>query len=162
MAHRQGGHKTKGLVFPSNWTGKWLYRAIINTPKWQINAVLNSYKYNEWISFESTYLNGLKLPERSDPETNYIRSVLVGVKVSQASKDYENMMNKVPLEDKVELLKDELQTPIVGDMIRTLTTFVAPMPMEREGVNPQSVVSVEFPEVKIKEKGEKTPVIING
>jgi hypothetical protein len=160
MAHRQGGHKTKGLVFPSNWTGKWLFRAIINTPKWQINSVLNSYKYNEWISFESTYLNGLKLPEKSDPETNYIRSVLVGVKVSQASKDYENMMNKVPLEDKVELLKDELQTPIVGDMIRTLTTFVAPM--ANEGVNPESVVNVEFPEVKIKEKGAKTPVIING
>jgi len=123
---------------------------------------LNSYKYNEWISFESTYLNGLKLPERSDPETNYIRSVLVGVKVSQASKDYENMMNKVPLEDKVELLKDELQTPIVGDMIRTLTTFVAPMPMEREGVNPESVVRVEFPKTTIKERGGKTPVIING
>jgi hypothetical protein len=162
MAHRQGGHKTKNLVFPSNWTGKWLYRAIINTPKWQINSVLNSYKYNEWISFESTYLNGLKLPERSDPETNYIRSVLVGVKVSQASKDYENMMNKVPLEDKVELLKDELATPIVGDMIRTLTTFVAPMPMTEQGINPESVVNVEFPEVKIKEKGAKTPVIING
>jgi hypothetical protein len=99
-------------------------------------------------------LNGLKLPEKSDPETNYIRSVLVGVKVSQASKDYENMMNKVPLEDKVELLKDELQTPIVGDMIRTLTTFVVP---ERPEQMP-NIVNVEFPETTIKEKGREIPV----
>ena len=154
MARKQGGHKTNKLVFPSNWTGKWLYRAIINTPKWQINAVLNSYKFNEWISFESTYLNGLKLPERTDPETNYIRSVIVGVKVSQASKDYKNMMNKVPLEDKVELLKEELQTPIVGDMIRTLTSFVAPMPAP----SAPNVVSVEMPQTTIKEEGKEIPV----
>jgi hypothetical protein len=154
MAHKQGGHKTKGLVFPSNWTGKWLYRAIINTPKWQINSVLNSYKYNQWISFESTYLNGLKLPEKQSPEENWMRSAIVGIKVSQASKDYEQMMNKVPLEDKVELLKDELATPIVGDMIRTLTTFVAPMPRQNQG----SMVNVEFPEVTIKERGKEIPV----
>lgn len=126
-----------------------------------MNAILNSYKYNEWISFESTYLNGLRLPEKSDPETNYLRSVLVGVKVSQASKDYEQMMNKVPLEEKIELLRDELETPIIGDMIKTLTTFVAPMPMGKsEGANPYSVVNVEYPNVTIREKGEKTPVII--
>jgi hypothetical protein len=154
MAHKQGGHKTKGLVFPSNWTGKWLYRAIINTPKWQINSVLNSYKYNQWISFESTYLNGLKLPEKQSPEENWLRSAIVGIKVSQAGKDYEQMMNKVPLEDKVQLLKDELATPIVGDMIRTLTTFVVPMQMQNQG----SMVNVEFPEVTIKEKGKEIPV----
>jgi hypothetical protein len=158
MAHKQGGHKTKGLVFPSNWTGKWLYRAIINTPKWQINAVLNSYKFNEWIAFESTYLNGLRLPERTSPEENYIRSVLVGIKVSQASTDYEQMMNKVPLEEKVELLKEELQTPIVGDMIRTLTTFVAPTPAPMM----PNVVKVETPEVSIKEKGKEIPVEVIG
>jgi len=158
MARKEGGHKTKVLVFPSNWTGKWLYRAIINTPKWQINAVLNSYKYNEWIAFESTYLNGLRLPERTSPEENYIRSVLVGIKVSQASKDYEQMMNKVPLEEKVDLLKEELQTPIVGDMIRTLTSFVAPVPTP----SPMSAVKVETPQVKIKEKGTEIPVEVVG
>jgi len=158
MTHRQGGHKTNKLVFPSNWTGKWLYRTIINTPKWQINSVLGSYKYDQWTSFESTYLNGLKLPERTSPEENYLRSVIVGIKVSQASKDYKNMMNEVPLEDKIELLKDELSTPIVGDMIRTLTTFVAPIPSPRQEL--PNVVNVEFPETKIEEKGKMVPVQI--
>jgi hypothetical protein len=160
MVHRQGGHKTTKLVFPSNWTGKWLFRAIINTPKWQINSVLNSYKYNQWISFESTYLNGLQLPEKTSPEENWIRSVIVGMKVSQASKDYEQMMNKVPLEDKVELLKSELATPIIGDMIRSLTTFVAPMPSPME--EKPNLVKVEFPKTQIKEVGKMTPVIVNG
>jgi hypothetical protein len=82
------------------------------------------------------------------------------MKVSQASKDYENMMNKVPLEDKVELLRDELATPIVGDMIRTLTTFVAPMPSPK--VEKPSVVKVEFPKTEIKEVGKMNPVIVNG
>jgi len=154
MSKKQGGHKTKNLVFPANWSGKWLYRAVINTPKWQINSVLNSYKFNQWITFESTYLNGMRLPEKADPNTNYIRSVLVGIKVSQASKDYQQMMNEVPLEEKVELLRNELATPIVGDMIRTLTTFTSPLPSEREG----SIVNVEFPKTTIKEKGKEIPV----
>jgi len=157
MAHREGGHKTKGLVFPSNWTGKWLYRAVVNTPKWQINSVLNSYKFNQWIGFESTYLNGLRLPEKTSPEKNFIRSVMVGVKVSQAGKDYEESLNKVPLEDKVQLLKDELATPIVGDMIRSMTQFTAPMvPMGTP--SPYSVVNEELPMVQIKEKGSRVPV----
>jgi len=154
MARKQGGHKTKGLVFPSNWTGKWLYRAIINTPKWQINSVLNSYKFNEWIAFESTYLNGLRLPERTNAEDNWIRSMIVGIKVSQASKDYEQMMNKVPLEEKVDLLKEELATPIVGDMIRTLTSFVAPAPAP----TPANVVKVEMPQTTVEEEGKEIPV----
>ena len=158
MARKQGGHKTKVLVFPSNWTGKWLYRAVINTPKWQINSVLNSYKFNEWIAFESTYLNGLRLPERTSAEENYIRSVIVGIKVSQASKDYEQMMNKVPLEEKVDLLKEELATPIVGDMIRTLTNFVAPAPAQPM----PNVVKVETPQVSIREKGREIPVEVVG
>jgi len=157
MVHRQGGHKTKTLVFPSNWTGKWLYRAIVNTPKWQINAVLNSYKYNQWIAFESTYLNGLRLPERTNPEENFIRSVMVGIKVSQAGKDYEESLNKVPLEDKVQLLKDELATPIVGDMIRTVTQFASPMPIG-QGITPYSEANVELPKVEIMEKGSRVPV----
>jgi len=150
MAHKEGGHKTKGLVFPSNWTGKWIYRAVINTPKWQINSVLNSYKFNEWISFESTYLNGLRLPERTSPEDNYVRSMLVGVKVSQASKDFNSTLNKVPLEEKVQLLKEELSVPIVGDMIRNITQFTAPVPVEAPA---PSMVSVNFPETEIKERG---------
>jgi len=150
MAHKEGGHKTKGLVFPSNWTGKWLYRAIINTPKWQINSILNSYKFNEWIAFESTYLNGLRLPERVSPETDWIRSAIVGVKVSQASQDYEATLNKVPLEEKVDLLKEELSVPIVGDMIRNLTQFNMPMPAMAPS---PSMVSVKLPETQVKESG---------
>jgi len=155
MAHKQGGHRTNRLAFPSNWTGKWLYRAIINVPRWQINSVLNSYKFNQWIAIESTYLNGLRLPDKESPETNYIRSALVGIKVSQASKDYEQMMNEVPLEEKIQLLKDEISTPIVGDMIKTLTSFTAPMPMRESG---SSIVDVEFPQTEIKERGKEIPV----
>jgi len=150
MAHKQGGHKTKGLVFPSNWTGKWIFKAIVNTPKWQINAVLNSYKYNEWISFESTYLNGLRLPEKTNPEENWIRSAFVGIKVSEASKAYDSMQNKVPLDEKVDLLKEELSVPIVGDMIRNITQFTAPVPVEAPA---PSMVSVNLPETEVKEKG---------
>jgi len=151
MSKKQGGHKSNKLVFPGNWTGKWLYRAIINVPKWQINSVLNSYKFNQWIALESTYLNGLTLPDKVDPENNYIRSVIVGIKVSQASADYQQIMNEVPLEEKVQLLKDELATPIIGDMINTLTTFVAPVPKEQEA-KPVSIVDVQFPKTKIKEE----------
>ena len=39
-------------------------------------------------------------------------------------------------------------------MIRTLTTFVAPMQMQNQG----SMVNVEFPEVTIKERGKEIPV----
>ena len=61
------------------------------------------------------------------------------------------MMNQVPLEEKVQLLKDELATPIIGDMINTLTTFVAPMPKEKEA-QPVSIVDVQFPKTKIKQE----------
>lgn len=158
MAHKQGGYRSKTLIFPNNWTGKWLYHAIINTPKWQINSILNSYKFAEWVGFESTYLNGLRLPERSSPEENYIRSVMVGVKVSQASREYNSMMNKVGLEDKVELLKDELEAPVLGDMIKSLTQAVVPSPTNN--ITPLSLTKVETPEITVKEKGKEIPVEI--
>jgi hypothetical protein len=64
-------------------------------------------------------------------------------------------MNKVPLEDKVSLLKEELAMPIVGDMIRNVTQFVMPTP----SMTPSpSMVSVEFPQEKIEEKGKLIPV----
>jgi len=157
MGHRQGGHRTKSLVFPSNWSGKWLFRAIINTPKWQINSILNSYKFSEWIGYLSSYLNGLKLPDRTSPEENYVRSVVVGIKVSQASKDYQNAMNKIPVEDKVRLLKDEIETPIVGDMIKTLTEATLPSTLN---VSPVSLVNVKSPQETVEEKGKEIPVEI--
>lgn len=161
MTHRQGGHRTKGLVFPSNWTGKWLYRAVINTPKWQLQSILNSYKFNQWIAFESMALNGLQLSPRVDPETNFVRSIEVGIAVSQAGKDYEAIPHKVPLEEKVELLKEELETPIIGDMIKQMTEAnIAPM-MEPTTPPPYHVELVE-PNVKVSESGEKLPVITVG
>ncbi len=156
MAHKEGGHRTPVLSFPSNWTGKWVYRAIINTPKWQLNSVLNSYKFNEWIGFESTYLNGLRLSERTDPETNYIRSIEVGIAVSRASQEYEKTFHKVPLEDKVKLLKEELEVPIVGDMIRSMVQANLPMPTPMPA---PEMVELKAPEVEIAEKGEKVPSI---
>lgn len=167
MAHREGGHRTKGLVFPSNWTGKWLYRAIINTPKWQLHSVLNSYKYNQWIAFESMALNGLQLSPRTSPENNYIRSIEVGIAVSQASKQYQSVPHKVPLEDKVRLLKEELEVPIVGDMVRTLTQAVLPAPMSVMYPNVAEVktqVGEEGKEIpiEVKEEGKEIPVMALG
>lgn len=163
MSHKQGGHKTKGLVFPSNWVGKWLYRAIINTPKWQLNSVLNSYKYNQWIAFESMKLNGLQLSPRTSPEMNYIRSIEVGIAVSEASKQYESVPHKVPLEDKVKLLKEELEVPIIGDMVRTMTQAVLPAPMAPMAPNVAEVKEEgkEIP-IEVKEEGKEIPVMALG
>ncbi|ABP73425.1 hypothetical protein [Acidianus bottle-shaped virus] len=167
MSHKQGGHKTKGLVFPSNWTGKWLYRAIINTPKWQLNSVLNSYKFNQWIAFESMQLNGLQLSPRVSPETNFIRSVEVGIAVSEAGKQYESVPHKVPLEDKVRLLKEELEVPIIGDMVRSMTQAVLPGPMPvmypntAEVETPVEIKGKEIP-IEFKEEGKEIPVMAVG
>ena len=154
MAHRQGGHRSKTLVFPSNWTSKWLYRAIINTPKWQTNAVLNSYKFGQWIAFESSALNGLRLPERISPEFNFVRSIVVGVKVSQAGKEYENMMNKESLEQMVENLQNLTTMPVVGDMIRNMTEANLPMVTPTEPVSSEKVV-IPAPKPKPEEKEEE-------
>lgn len=156
MAHKQGGHKTKGLSFPSNWTGKWLFRAITATPKWQLDSILNSYKFNQWIAFESMALNGLQLSPRVSPEYNYIRSAEVGIAVSLASDMYEQVPHKVPLEDKVKLLKEELEVPIVGDMIKQMTEAVLPEPTPVVAPN---VVELKEPNVEYKEAGEKIPAI---
>lgn len=156
MAHKPGGHKTKGLSFPANWTGKWLYRALINTPKWQLNSILNSYKFNQWIAFESMALNGLQLSPRVSPETNYIRSIEVGIAVSEASKQYEAIPHKVRLEEKVKLLKEELEVPIIGDMIRQLTEATLPTPVAPPA---PYQVEVKAPNVELKEEGEEVPSI---
>lgn len=160
MPHKPGGHKTKGLSFPSNWTGKWIFRAIINTPKWQLQSILNSYKFNDWIAFESMKLNGLQLSPKTSPEMNYLRSVEVGIAVSQASKEYESVPHKVPLEDKIKLLKEELEVPIVGDMVRTLTQAMLPAPMAPVMQNVAEVKGEgkEIP-IEFKEEGEEIPSI---
>lgn len=163
MSHKQGGHKTKSLVFPANWVGKWLYRAIVNTPKWQLNSILNSYKFNEWIAFESMALNGLQLSPRTSPETNYVRSIEVGLAVSEASKQYETLPHKVPLEEKVKLLKEELETPIIGDMIRSMTQAVLPVPAPTMAPNVVELKEEgkEIP-IEIKEEGNEIPVFVTG
>ena len=156
MAHKQGGHKSKTLVFPANWTSKWLYRAITNTPKWQTNAVLNSYKFNQWITFESSALNGLRLPERVSPEMNFIRSVVVGIKVSQASKQYEAIMNKETMEQMAENLENIVSMPIVGDMIKNMTKATIPAP---EVTAPVSEETVAIPTAKPRPEKEEEVII---
>ena len=154
MSHKQGGHRSKVLVFPSNWTSKWLYRAIIHTPKWQTNAILNSYKFGQWIAFESSALNGLRLPERISPEVNFVRSIVVGIKVSQASKQYENMMNKESIEQMVENLQNLTSMPIVGDMIRNMTEANLPTVTETAPVSSEKV-TIPAPKPKPEEKEEE-------
>lgn len=136
MAHRQGGHKTSELVFPSNWTGKWLYNAIASTPKWQAESLLNSYKYQTWINILSTNLNGLVLPKKTgNIEQDVFRSIAVGLVVHKASQEYENMPVDVPLPEKVKMLKDMMNYPLVGDMVKARIQLPQPMmPMNKTSV----------------------------
>ena len=149
MSHRQGGHKTKTLAFPTNWTTKWLYDAITATPKWQTKSILNAGKYNQWIAFESSALNGLTLPERDNPELNFVRSIAVGIKVSQAGEQYERIMNKTTLEDKVQTLNQILATPIVGDMVRSMTESMIQIPEVEPSEEEVSIMPSKRPMVEV-------------
>ena len=152
MAHKP--RKTSVLAFPSNWTSKWLYRAITNTPKWQVNAILNSPKWNQWISIETAFLNGTRLPEKTDDlYVNVERSFIVGLKVHEASQQYESMPHKMTYEQQVRELRNLLAHPIVGDMIKNLTEATIPTTTEA----PVMTTEVSYPfSFKVAEKkGEK-------
>ena len=150
------GYHTNQLIFPSNWTGKWLYRAIINTPKWQINSVLGSTKYGQWFGLLQANLNGLMLaPKTDDVVSNVMRSVAVGIKVKQASTQYEKLMHKLPYEEQVKRLNELLENPIVGDMVKTLTEATLPAPSSGVMSSRQVILPSYEPEEAEKEEEYK-------
>lgn len=159
---RHKGYHTNQLIFPSNWTGKWLYRAIVNTPKWQINSVLGSTKYGQWYGLLQANLNGLMLaPKTADPVSNVMRSVAVGIKVKQASTQYEKLMHKLPYEEEVKRLNELLENPIVGDMVKTLTEATLPAPMTGKVVSKRSVTLPPY-EPGEEEEEEEYKVVYGG
>lgn len=105
---------------PQEFTGKWLYNAIVNTPKWQIKSLLGAPKFAMWINYLSAELDGITLPEKTNLFDNWLRSAIVGFRVSQASQKFSNQMIKMPISEEVEELKNIVQTPIVGDLINNL------------------------------------------
>ncbi len=111
------------LAFPNTyeWQTKWLAHSILATPKWQINSLEGAVQFNNWITILEGKLNGLQLPARTDPETNWIRSAVVGVAVSEASQTYENTKVKLPLADRANFLKQILSEPLVQPLVATLT-----------------------------------------
>ncbi len=113
MAHKR--RKLPRLVFPdvNTWVSKWLTDAILATPKWQINAVLGSFYFNQWIDYLAGRLDGLKLPPRTNPTENWVRSMAVGIGVAMASEEYENNKVKVELQTENQFLKDLLTAPTV-------------------------------------------------
>lgn len=113
MAHKR--RKLGKLIFPdlTTWTDDWLTNAILSTPKWQINAVLGSYNFNEWINYLAGKLDGYKLPERINPHTNWQRSMAVGIGVAIASQEYENTKIKEPAAVENKFLKDILERPMI-------------------------------------------------
>jgi hypothetical protein len=114
MASRR--RKLSKLIFPdfNEWTTKWVTRSILSTPKWQINAIQGSFYYNEYIDILAGKLDGLALPQRTDPSTNYRRSLIVGIGVGLASEEYEKNKIKVPSTVQNQFLKDLLEGPTVS------------------------------------------------
>ncbi len=113
MAHKR--RKLDKLVFPdqNTWVSDWLTHAILATPKWQINAVLGSFYFNEWIDYLASGLDGLRLPAKVNPLTNWQRSMAVGIGVAIASEQYENNKIKVEMATQNQFLKDVLSAPTV-------------------------------------------------
>ncbi len=107
--------KLEKLVFPDHnaWVSKWLSNAILATPKWQINATLGSFYFNQYIDILASRLDGLKLPDRTDPKMNWVRSMEVGIAVSMASREYENNKIKVEMATENQFIKDLLQGPMI-------------------------------------------------
>jgi methionine synthase II (cobalamin-independent) len=124
MASRR--RKLSKLVFPDygEWTTKWISRSILATPKWQINAIQGSFYYNEWIDILAGKLDGVALPQRSSPSTNYERSVVVGIGVALSAQEYEKSKVKVPSTVQNQFLKDLLEGPTVAIALNQST--VAP------------------------------------
>lgn len=149
-------HKTSKLIFPSDWTGKWIYRSVLATPKWQINSTLNAYKYQEYISFLSGQLDGLTLPERIDPKTNWVRSAMVGEKVVVASQLYEQTPDKIPLEDKIKFVKSLFENPVVNNLITQATA--SPLGVTGTKVNEQGM-PMNMGAVRLPPKSGERPMV---
>jgi hypothetical protein len=135
MSHKR--KKLNKLVFPDHntWVAKWLSDAILATPKWQINSTLGSFYYNEYIDILASRLDGMKLPSRTNPETNWARSMAVGIAVAMASKEYEDNKVKVEMTTQNQFLKDLLSAPVIKLALGQST--VAP------GVRTANVISPE-------------------
>ncbi len=113
MSHKR--RKLDKLIFPDHntWVSRWLSDAILATPKWQINSVLGSFYFNQWIDILASRLDGMKLPPRTNPETNWARSMAVGIAVAMASKEYEDNKVKVEMTTQNQFLKDLLSAPVI-------------------------------------------------
>ncbi len=135
MAHKK--RKLNRLVFPdiNTWVSKWLSDAIIATPKWQINSVLGSFYYNEWIDMLASHLDGMKLPAKTNPAENWQRSLVVGMGVGLASMQYENNKVKVELGTQNQFLKDLLSAPAVKLAIGQST--ISPMAKTANLITPE-------------------------
>lgn len=159
---RHKPHKTSSLAFPNNWTSEWLMRAVASTPKWQMNSILNSYKYAQWIGYLSSSLNGLRLPEKTgNLDQDIMRSVIVGLKVHEASIQYENTMHDVTLAKKVEYLENIMKYPVIRDQVKALIQM--PQVAQKPTV---SSVEIQVPETLPEEETEikvtpgKAPAVV--
>ncbi|MEM0257252.1 MAG: hypothetical protein QXV58_15115 [Saccharolobus sp.] len=120
--------KTSKLIFPANWTGKWLYDAVVATPKWQVNSFLGAPQYAQWISYFDR-INGLQLAPKTNADTNFMRSVQVGLVTSQIAQEYENTKVKQTLEDKAEELEKLLTMPIVNQVMNNTLAKIGNAPI---------------------------------
>ncbi len=113
MSHKR--KKLEKLVFPDHnmWVARWLSDAILATPKWQINSTLGSFYFNQWIDILASRLDGMKLPARTNPETNWSRSMAIGIAVAMASKEYEDNKVKVEMSTQNQFLRDLLSAPVI-------------------------------------------------
>lgn len=113
--------KLAELAFPNTyeWQTRWLSHSILATPKWQINSLEGAVEFNNWITLLQGKLNGMQLPARTNPETNWVRSAMVGVAVSEVAQTYENTKVKLPLADRANFLKQLLSEPLVQPLVAT-------------------------------------------
>lgn len=159
---RHKPHKTTSLAFPNNWTSDWLTKAIASTPKWQLESILNSYKYAQWIGYLSSSLNGLRLPTKTGVlEQDVMRSVIVGLKVHEASVQYENTMHDTTLAKKVEYLENMMKYPIVRDQVRGLIQMpqMTPKPTV-QSLEIQVPEEIPTEETEIKVTPGRTPAVV--
>lgn len=159
---RHKPHKTSSLAFPNNWTSEWLLKAVSSTPKWQLESILNSYKYAQWIGYLSSELNGLRLPAKTGViEQDVMRSVIVGLKVHEASMQYENTMHDTTLAKKIEYLENMMKYPIVRDQVKALIQMpMTPMRPTVQSLEVQVPEEVPGEETEIKVTPGKAPAVI--
>ena len=124
--HKQ--KKTSKLIFPANWTGRWLYDAVIATPKWQVNSFLGAPQYAQWIDYFSR-INGLQLAPKTNADTNFMRSVQVGLVTSQIAQEYESTKVKQTMDEKAKELERLLATPVVSQVMNNTISKIGNAPI---------------------------------